>query len=307
MKKWNELSMAERVPYLRMGIESGIYNPAIVADRYNKLEDGGPKETIPYKRDKQGNIVTNKYTGSPVLDYTKASWYEPWMEGRGAFYHQHPEYIDSDRERYSNADKLRQKRSNDLRAKQETRAKKIEQEVKFFQDSMDNIVQSQQNHIQGFQEGYKEAIRNEEQKRRDALYPYKLMANSLATTAELGSSAYMLGKGAKALNWLPNNRIVNGIYQSDTGQVIASSLGTAADAYQLITADNTRDKIENSLELPADVAGIVGGTNWFRNTPFFGRYGTKVDNTLDFLGYTAAGYDAIFKPVDWLLEQFNKE
>ena len=306
MKKWNELSMAERVPYLKMGVDSGIYDVSIIADSYNKFEEGGQKQTIPYKRDEQGNIVTDKYTGSPILDYTKASWYEPWMGGRGAFYHQHPEYINRDRERFRNVDKLKKQRSIASRIKQENRAEKIEREARFFQDSMDNIAQSQQNHIQDFQEGYKKAVRNEEQKRRDALYPYKLMGTSLATVAELGSSAYLLGKGAKTLGWLPNNRIINGIYQSDTGQAIASSLGTAADTYQLITANSTRDKIENSIELPADVAGIVGGTNWFRNTPLFRRYGTGIDNTLDFLGYTAAGHDAIFKPINWLWSTFNK-
>lgn len=109
------------------------------------------------------------------------------------------------------------------------------------------------------------------------------------------------------MNWLPNNRIINSIYQSDTGQIVANTMGTVADAYQLFTADNTRDKIENSIELPADVAGVVGGTNWTRNTPLFRRYGNKIDNALDFMGYAAAGYDALFKPVNWLLDNINKE
>ena len=38
MKKWNELSMAERVPYLKLGIESGIYDASIIADSYHKFE-----------------------------------------------------------------------------------------------------------------------------------------------------------------------------------------------------------------------------------------------------------------------------
>ena len=41
MKKWNELSMAERVPYLKLGIESGIYDVSIIADRYNRFDYGG--------------------------------------------------------------------------------------------------------------------------------------------------------------------------------------------------------------------------------------------------------------------------
>lgn len=45
MKKWNELSMAEKVPYLKMGVDSGIYDASIIADRYNRFEDGGYKDT----------------------------------------------------------------------------------------------------------------------------------------------------------------------------------------------------------------------------------------------------------------------
>lgn len=45
MKKWNELSMAERVPYLKLGIDSGIYDTSIIADRYNKFEEGGELNT----------------------------------------------------------------------------------------------------------------------------------------------------------------------------------------------------------------------------------------------------------------------
>lgn len=41
MKKWNELSMAERVPYLKLGIDSGIYDTSIIAGRYNSFAKGG--------------------------------------------------------------------------------------------------------------------------------------------------------------------------------------------------------------------------------------------------------------------------
>lgn len=41
MKKWNELSMAEKVPYIKMGIDSGITDLNIVSERYNKFAEGG--------------------------------------------------------------------------------------------------------------------------------------------------------------------------------------------------------------------------------------------------------------------------
>jgi hypothetical protein len=41
MKKRNELSMAEKVPYIKMGIDSGITDLNIVSERYNKFAEGG--------------------------------------------------------------------------------------------------------------------------------------------------------------------------------------------------------------------------------------------------------------------------
>lgn len=41
MKKWNELSMFERLPYLKLGIESGIYDSSVIADVYNSYDFGG--------------------------------------------------------------------------------------------------------------------------------------------------------------------------------------------------------------------------------------------------------------------------
>lgn len=311
--------MTEKAPYLKMGVKSGIYNPAVIAEIYNKFAMGGAiiddnnddipeeksKNGIPYKVDERGNVIYNKYTHKPTLDYTKASWYEPWMGSRGAFYNIHPELIEKDRPRFTT--ELAEKKVAAQKEYEERLAKssKPDKVSEFVQTVIDEVSNNQQGLINALGRGYKEASNEEYQRRKEAIYPYKLMANSLATAAELGSAYYMLGKGAKALNLLPNNRIINRLYQSDKGQVIASSLGTAADTYQLLTADTTRDVIENSIELPADVAGIVGGTNWFRNTPLFGRYGKKIDKTLDFIGYTIAGYDGIVKPINWMWNNFN--
>ncbi|MGM9533285.1 hypothetical protein [Intestinibacter sp.] len=50
------------------------------------------------------------------------------------------------------------------------------------------------------------------------------MLNSLATLGELGSAAYMLGKGAKALGFINN-------FGTDTGQIVANTIGTFSDGY----------------------------------------------------------------------------
>lgn len=40
MGKWNDLSMTERARYLKAGVDSGIYNPNVVAKRHNIMAEG---------------------------------------------------------------------------------------------------------------------------------------------------------------------------------------------------------------------------------------------------------------------------
>lgn len=41
MKKWEELSMAEKVPYLRLGIHNGITDIDTIKSTYNQYSNGG--------------------------------------------------------------------------------------------------------------------------------------------------------------------------------------------------------------------------------------------------------------------------
>lgn len=177
--------------------------------------------------------------------------------------------------------------------------------------SVSNVVNSIYNNIESTRKGMTDLVekqqKEKEEKLQQDLYNYKLMGNSLATAAELTSAAYSIGQFMKAKNILPNSRIVNNRFLADENQVLMSGLGTAADTYQLFTNTTPSQKLENGLELTGDVAGIIGGTNWFRNTPFFGRYGNTIDNVLDFAGYTAAGYDGIVKPTYGLIKYLSKD
>lgn len=74
----------------------------------------------------------------------------------------------------------------------------------------------------------------------------------------------------------------------DKGQTTMSTLGFGADIAQLMQGDTSW---VNNAELAGDAAGIIGGTNIVRSTPWFGRYRNAIDTTLDAMGYTAAGYD----------------
>lgn len=180
---------------------------------------------------------------------------------------------------------------------------KGEREASLIQDALNSSTNS----FNTFGEGYKKAAEKQQEESRETFKDYKKGLDATMTAAELASSAYMIGKGLKAMNWLPNNRVINGIYQSDVGQITANSLGTIADAYQLWNAETTRDKVENAIELPADIAGIIGGTNWLRNSRLFSRHGRTIDNIFDIMGYSAAGWDGIIKPANLIYDKFNKK
>lgn len=42
--KWDNLSMADRAAYIKLGLDSGITDLKVVRDTYNKYADGGPKK-----------------------------------------------------------------------------------------------------------------------------------------------------------------------------------------------------------------------------------------------------------------------
>lgn len=88
------------------------------------------------------------------------------------------------------------------------------------------------------------------------------------------------------------NSFINAL-TSNNAHLTANIVGSIADGYQFLTANNRYDKIENGVELGADVAGIVGGLDVVKNSPLFGRYGNAIDKTLDVTGLSAASWDII--------------
>lgn len=188
---------------------------------------------------------------------------------------------------------LREEQIQQRRYKDSLRNAKINREVDLVMGAL-----SRQLDTKKLGKSLQKASQEQELQRIEEARPYKLMLNSLATLGELGSAAYMLGKGAKALGLINN-------FGTDTGQIVANTIGAFSDGYQLITADNNKDKLENAIELPADMAGIIGGTNWFRRTKLFRRTGDYIDNVLDWAGYTAAGYDGVIKPIQGIFNFFN--
>lgn len=178
-------------------------------------------------------------------------------------------------------------------------------------DLVQNTLNQQANQFKELGTLYKQASDNQVQKAKDEFYPYKNMANSLATAGELLSAGYFLakgvGKGAQLGTKLIGTRknrygfpVFSGKWRErydkigkflntwDRGQVAMNSLGTTSDVGQLLMGDNSW---QNKAEIGLDIGGVVGGANIVRNTPWFGRYRKAIDSTLDAGGYSAAGYD----------------
>lgn len=206
-----------------------------------------------------------------------------------------------DKELMSKGRNVRVPEISAMQNKGESKEQNSNREVNLIMDSMNDMAEKE-NKIADW---YKAAYNVQEQERRKTWQTYKKGIDATMTAAELVSSYYMLGKGAKLLGWKPNSTYIDGVLQSDKAQIYANSFGTTADAYQLVTSNNTSDKIENGIELPLDVAGIIGGTNWFRNTNLFGKYGNTIDNVMDSAGFTAGAYDGIMKPFQWLYNNYQ--
>lgn len=265
--KWDDLTMKEKAAVMKVAIQNGIYDLDTIRHRF---DEGGEmnKKQEEYTKFVSENIPGLTTKDIEIIRKSKIN----------------PHYLNE-----LSKGKIKNTKINSNR------------EV----ECVMNALKSQANTFSNLGNSYQKAQNKQEEASKEEWRKYKKGIEATTTTAELLSSMYMLGKGAKALNLLPNSSIINSIYQSDKGQVIANTLGTLADGYQLLTTDNNKEIIENSIEFPADVAGIVGGTNWFRNSSLFNRYGNYIDNTLDALGYGAAAYDGIYKPFEWTLDKLS--
>lgn len=171
----------------------------------------------------------------------------------------------------------------------------------------------------------KEAADNQRQEKLDRLHQTKNVIDATATVAEAAAAWYGILRGLthlrrlglrkatqstgqavsrQAMTDLANyNRLVQKV---DAPQVYMNGLGGGADLYQWFTANNTFDKYENGIETGMNTAGVVGGTNWFKNLPALRAIGgNKIDAILDGMGYSAAAWDIIknLPPLSYQLDK----
>lgn len=133
--------------------------------------------------------------------------------------------------------------------------------------------------IDKVKEGIDDAKEERENKSREDAYPYKLMAESLLTLADVASSTPGMLRlyNKMGLRLMP---ILKTIAESSKIQTIAGLSNVDVDGSQ-IALDPEGDNTFNYAGILGGAAEAIGGTNVIRNMSFMGRYGNRVDDVLD--------------------------
>lgn len=133
--------------------------------------------------------------------------------------------------------------------------------------------------IDKVKEGIDDAKEERENKSREDVYPYKLMAESLLTLADVASSTPGMLRlyNKMGLRLMP---ILKTIAESSKIQTIAGLSNVGVDGSQ-IALDPEGDNTFNYAGILGGAAEAIGGTNVIRNMSFMGRYGNRVDDVLD--------------------------
>lgn len=134
------------------------------------------------------------------------------------------------------------------------------------------------------------------EKKQQQMRDIKKGFDAAATLGEWGAAGYTIGR-MTVPRLLSNNTGVMGkladFFTNSNAQLGANAIGSLADGYQLLTADNKFDKYENGIELGGDTAGVIGGLDIVRNSNIFGRYSKPIDTALDVTGLSAASWDIL--------------
>lgn len=133
--------------------------------------------------------------------------------------------------------------------------------------------------VDKLKEGIEDAKEERENKSREDAYPYKLMAESLLTLADVASSTPGMLRlyNKMGLRLMP---ILKTIAESSKIQTIAGLSNMGVDGSQ-IALDPEGDNTFNYAGILGGAAEAIGGTNVVRNMSFMGRYGNRVDDVLD--------------------------
>lgn len=199
------------------------------------------------------------------------------------------------------------KRVQESKKKAQKRQQQIVKDEALVNNSLQNSVDTD---YAGIAEGYKKAAEQQLQDKIDKIEEQKLALDATLRGMETVSGLYGLSRGASYLNRYLAKKATQSVgqpisrdamkrlskaqrlvQQMDKAQTAMNSLGLTADIGQALTTEGP-DYI-NDAEIIGDAAGIIGGLNIVRSTPWFGKYRNTIDNILDGMGYTAAAYDVV--------------
>lgn len=133
--------------------------------------------------------------------------------------------------------------------------------------------------IDKVKEGIDDAKEERENKSREDAYPYKLMAESLLTLADVASSTPGMLRLYNKMG-LRLTPILKTIAESSKIQTIAGLSNVGVDGSQ-IALDPEGDNTFNYAGILGGASEAIGGTNVIRNMSFMGKYGNRIDDVLD--------------------------
>lgn len=164
------------------------------------------------------------------------------------------------------------------------------------QDSLSQGVNTEIATAKGIANASQQYANEQMEKKQQQMHDIKKGFDAAATLGEWGAAGYTIGR-MTVPRLLSNNTGVMGkladFFTNSNAQLGANAIGSLADGYQLLTADNKFDKYENGIELGGDTAGVIGGLDIVRNSNIFGRYSKPIDTALDVTGLSAASWDIL--------------
>lgn len=297
MSRWDNLTMPQKSELIGIAVRHGVTGLKEIRNIY---EMGGPKRQPMPKHPSRANREK---------DPEAYSAYERWQQERNE-------------ERERSTEEYRRKVEEQARRNEEA-AIELNRRKDVVMSALSDIASSTPftgNEVM-------EAADQQRQEKIDKFHELKNGLDATMTTAELVAAGYGITRGLTHLNRQLARQATQSTGQAvsrdalqnllkwnsrveaiDKPQVTMNTIGGIADAYQWIEADNSFDAWENGLETGANAAGVIGGTNWFRDLPIYTKFGNTIDNVLDGLGYGAAAWDVVkyLPPLSGALENMRQ-
>ena len=302
---WDNLSMADRATYIKLGLDSGITDLKVIRDTYNKYAEGGP--------------VTRPTRATPTLKRKSWETDEEYEERINSYSNVDTAAIIAENQRIMEENKRNMQQYLQTEEGKRRQAQIREEDTKLFNiirvpvqntsslnrvaNMIQDSLQSEVNKAKSLSNEIEEGAKLQQQERLDELNNYKKGIEATATALELGlSGASLLGAYSNYRNWansanLAKRTLANLLQKAQLPMQVG---GTMIDAYQTFDAIQSGEPFEtyyNGTSMGLGAAGSIGASDVFLNSRF---HNPKVDRVLDVLGvfqnagdFIKFGYDTL--------------